>query len=140
MSQRIKAGNFYLDIPTDGTSLDNHPGAAKRLTTEKPDTPEPLEPKPYIYRPNDPFQSSIDRIEAIGSLSATHKPWVKKAWLYIFVIFPLISVELYALALKFTANGGWQGFLLMHSIMLAYGLLSYSMWLNKTKGLPTKKS
>jgi len=140
MNQRIKAGNFYLEIPTGGTSLDNHPGAEKPLIPEKSDTPEPLESKPYIYRPNDPFPSSIDRIEAAGSLSPTHKPWVKTAWLSIFVIFPLIFMELFALALKLNANGGWQSFGLMHLIMFAYGIMSYSIWLNKAKGLPAKKS
>lgn len=140
MTQRIKGGDFYFEIPTKGTSLDNHPNVKKPLITEKSDTPEPLEPKPYIYRPNDPFQSAIDGIEAAGSLSTTHKPWVKRAWLYIFVICPLISMELFAPALKFKGNGEWPGFVLMHLIMLAYGLLSSSMWLNKTKGIPAKKS
>lgn len=140
MTQRIKAGNFYLDISIEGTSLDNHPTAEKPLIAEKSDTPEPLEPKLYIYRPNDIFQSSIDRIEAAGSLSTTHKPWVKKAWLCIFVICPLIFMELFTLALMLTANGGWLGFVLMHLIVLAYGVLSYSIWLNKTQGLPAAKS
>lgn len=140
MDQRIKAGNFYLDVRTRGSSLDNHPSAEKPLITEKSDVPEPLEAKPYIYRPNDPFQSSIDRIEAAGSLSATHKPWVKTAWLYIFVICPLVFMELFALALKFNARSGWQGFALMHLVMLSYGLMSYSIWLNKTKGPSVKKN
>lgn len=140
MNQRIKAGNFYLDVPTRGTSLESHPKAEKLLITEKPETPEPLEAKPYIYRPNDPFQSSIDRIEAAGSLSTTHKPWVKTAWLYVFVICPLIFMEMFILALKFNGDGSWRGFALMHLIMLSYGLMSYSLWLNKTKGPPTKKS
>jgi hypothetical protein len=140
MNQRIKAGKFYLDIPTGGTSLDSHPSTEKPLIAEKSDTPEPLESKPYIYRPNDPFQSSIDRIEAAGSLSTTHKPWVKTAWLCIFVIGPLIFMELFALALTLNANGGWQGLGIMQLIILAYGLMSYSIWLNKTKGLPAKKS
>lgn len=140
MNQRIKAGNFYLDVPTATSSLANHPNAEKPLIMEKSDTPEPLEAKPYIYRPNDPFQSSIDRIEAAGSLSATHKPWVKKAWLYVFVICPLIFMELFTLALKFNANGGWKGFVLMHLIIVSYGLMSYSIWLNKTKGPSDKKA
>jgi hypothetical protein len=139
MTQRIKAGNFYFDIRTEGTSLENHPSVEKPLVTEKSDWPEPLEPKPYIFRPNDPFQSSIDRIEAAGSLSTTHKPWVKKAWLYVFIVCPLIFMELFTLALTFKANSGWQGFAFMHLIMLVYGLLSYSVWLNKTKGLPAAK-
>jgi hypothetical protein len=139
MTGRIKVGNFYFDIPTEGTSLENHPSAEKPLIAEKSDWPEPLEPKPYIFRPNDPFQSSIDRIEAAGRLSTTHKPWVKKAWLWVFVICPLIFMELFALAQTFAANGGWQGFAFMHLFMLVYGLLSFSVWLNKTKGLPTAK-
>jgi hypothetical protein len=134
MTQRIKAGNFYLDVPTAGTSLDNHPGSAKPLTAEKSDTPEPLEVKQYIFRPNDPFQSSIDRIEAAGNLSTTHKPWVKTAWLYVFVICPLIFMELFALTAKFAANGGWKGYVIVHFFMAVYGVLSYSIWLNKAKG------
>ena len=140
MIQRIKAGNFYLDVSTDGTSLVNHFGEQKKLIAEKPDTPEPLEPQPYIYRPNDPFQSSIDKIVAIGSLAPTHKPWVKKTWLYLFVIFPLIPMELFALSLKFGPNGGWAGFLLMQVHTLAYGIVSYCVWLNKTLGPPARKS
>jgi hypothetical protein len=99
-----------------------------------------LEPQPYIFRPNDPFQSSIDRIEAAGRLSAAHKPWVKTAWLCIFVICPLIFMELFAIAGQSQANSGWEGFAIIHLFMLVYWLLSYSMWLNKTKGLPVKKS
>ena len=57
-----------------------------------------------------------------------------------FVICPLVFMELFTLALKFRGNGGWAGFVLMHLIMLAYGLMSSSMWLNKTKGLPVKKT
>ncbi len=139
MNQRIKAGDFYLDVPTGGTSLDDHPSVGTPLIATKSDTPEPLEPKPHIYRPNDPFQSSIDRIEAAGSLSTTHKPWVKTAWLYVFVICPLIFMELFALALKFEANSGWIGFAIIHFFILVYGLLSYSIWLNKSKGLPARK-
>ena len=138
MDQRIKAGKFYLDIPKAGTSLDNHPNAEKPRAASKSDTPEPLEPKPHIYRPNDPFQASIDRIEAAGSLSTTHKPWVKTAWLYVFIICPLIFMELFALALKFETSSGWKGFAIMHFFMLVYGLLSYSIWHKKSKGLPAK--
>lgn len=134
MTQRIKAGDFYLEVPTAGTSLENHPGAEKPLNADKSDIPEPLEPKPYIFRPNDPFQSSIDRVEAAGNLAVTHKPWVKTAWLYVFVICPLIFMELFALAIKFQGNAGWRGFLIVHVYMLGYGHLSYSIWRNKAKG------
>lgn len=48
MNQRIKAGDFYLDVPTRGSSLANHPSAEKPLITEKSDTPEPLEAKLLI--------------------------------------------------------------------------------------------
>jgi hypothetical protein len=140
VNQRIKAGDFYLEVPTVGTSLDNHPGVEKPRMASKSDTPEPLEPKPHIYRPNDPFQSSIDRIQAAASLSVTHKPWVKTAWLYVFVICPLIFMEMFALATKFDANNSWTGFAFTHAFMLVYGLLAYSIWLNKSKGLPVKKS
>ena len=139
MTQRIKAGDFYLHINTEGTSLENHPGTEKPLIPEKSDTPEPLEPSPYIYHPNDPFRSQIDKIEAAGSLSPTHKPWVKKAWLHVFVIYPLIGMELFALALIFNGSGAWQGFVLVQLFMIAYFLLSCSVWLNKTKGLPPAK-
>ncbi|NHZ84074.1 hypothetical protein F2P44_33155 [Massilia sp. CCM 8695] len=140
MTQRIKVGNFYLDVRTENASLDNLRSAQRPLIAEKTDTPEPLEPEPYIFRPNDPFQSSIDRIEAAGRLSPTHKPWVKTAWLYVFVICPLFFMELFTLALKFQVNGGWKAFAFMHLIMLAYGFVSYSTWLDKTQGLPAKKS
>jgi hypothetical protein len=139
VNQRIKVGNFYFDVPTEARPPDNHPDAGKPLIASKSDTPEPLEPEPHIFRPNDPFQSSIDRIEAAGRLSATHKPWVKTAWLYAFVIGPLVFMELFALALKSEANSGWKGFAIIHFFMLVYGLLSYSVWLDKAKGRPAKK-
>ena len=140
MNQRIKVGNFYLDVPVGERPPDNHPSVGKPLIASKSDTPEPLEAQPHIFRPNDPFQSSVDRIEAAGRLSATHKPWVKTAWLYVFIICPLIFMELFALALKFETDSGWKGFATIHFFMLVYGLLSYSIWLNKAKGLPAKKS
>jgi hypothetical protein len=133
MSQRVKVGNFYLDVQAGSSPPDNHPDAGKTLMASKPETPEALEPQPYIFRPNDPFQSGIDRIEAAGRLSSTHKPWVKTAWLYIFVIIPLIFMELFAIAEKSQANSSWKAFAIIHFFMLVYGMLSYSMWLNKTK-------
>jgi hypothetical protein len=140
VNQRIKVGNYYLDVPNGDRLPDNHPSVGKPLIASKSDTPEPIEPKPYIFRPNDPFQASIDRIEAAGCLSSTHKPWVKIAWLWVFVFCPLIFMELFALALKSQANSGWKGFAIIHFFMLVYGLLSYSIWLNKARGCPPKRS
>jgi Rad3-related DNA helicase len=137
MTQRIKTDHFYLEIQTEGTTLSRQPSAEQPVTAEKSDVPEPLEKKQYIYRPNDPFQSAIDRIEAAGIISVTHKPWIKTAWLYLFVIGPVACMELFALALKFKASGGWPGFAILNVMAVSYGLLSYSIWLNKTKGPAT---
>ena len=107
MSKQIKIGNAVFDVPEESSSSITSTGQEKPVQNVKPDTPEPLEEKPYIYRPNDPFQASVDEARAIASISTSHKPWVRKTWFVLFVIGPLVYVELMALAANRDLEG-WE--------------------------------
>lgn len=135
MNQRIKVGNVYVELRDGGgTSLDLT-ASARPLKAEKPDTPEPLEEPQYIYRPNDPFQASIDEARAIASIQSSHQPWVKKTWFVLFVLGPLVLGELYALALagRASADDAWKAFLGANAIVLPVWLVYFSIWRRKAK-------
>jgi hypothetical protein len=70
--------------------------SVSRFEAQKPEEPEKLESPQYVYRPNDPFQSSVDRVVALGNVRST-KPWVKKAFLILFLIFPFSIMEITAI-------------------------------------------
>jgi hypothetical protein len=70
--------------------------SASQFEAEKPEEPEKLESPQYVYRPNDPFHSSVDRVVALGNVQ-TSKPWVKKAFLFMFLIFPFSIMEITAI-------------------------------------------
>lgn len=135
MNQRIKVGDVYLQIPEgSGAGIDLAP-KAMAVKAEKPETPEPLEEPQYIYRPNDPFQASIDEARAIASIGTSHKPWVKKTWFVIFIIGPLVYGELYALSLALREQGpeSWQAFVGANALILPVWLVYYSIWRRKVK-------
>lgn len=135
MNQRIKVGNVYVELPEGGATPLDLAAGARPLTAEKPDTPEPLEEPQYIYRPNDPFQSSIDEARAIASIRSSHQPWVKKTWFVLFVLGPLVCGELYALALATSTPGSdaWRVFLGANAIVLPVWLVYFSIWRRKAK-------
>jgi hypothetical protein len=128
--QRIKAGNFYLELPKGSSLPSVHPSAAAPPVAEKSDRPEALEESQYIYRPNDAFQSSVDEARAIASISASHKPWVRKTWFILFVIGPLVYAELFALALISRGEGvnSWKAFLSANAFIAPVWLLYYALW------------
>ncbi len=135
MNQRVKLGNVYLELPEgESTSIELVP-KAQQLKAEKPEDPVPLEEQQYIYRPNDPFRFYIDEARAIGSIGASHKPWVKKTWFVIFVIGPLVYGELYALALALHDDSGesWKVFARANAVIIPVWLAFYSIWSRKVK-------
>lgn len=106
MTKTIRIGGMDVVIPDD-SPLTSVPGdeSASRLHAEKPDEPERLESPQYVYRPNDPFQTSVDRVVALGNVQNT-KPWVKKAFLIWFLILPFSIMEITAInALIFEPAG-----------------------------------
>ncbi len=135
MTQQLKVGDAFLELPA-GSEVAFSPALdAARITAEKPETPEPLEDKPYIYRPNDPFQAQIDEARAIASIDASHKPWVKKTWFVLFVIGPLVYAQLLALSLTLEESG-WEWFMLYlgaNTIILPLWLVYYSIWRRKAR-------
>jgi hypothetical protein len=105
MNQRIKIGNVYVDIP-EGTATSARFGLEPQsLVATKSDTPEPLEEQPYLYQPNDPFRSSLDQVRAVTSISSSHKPWVRKTWFVVFVVVPILFIELFAFAIAYLGDG-----------------------------------
>lgn len=136
MAQRIKVGTVYLEVQEGAFAPLRDPiNAEQTLKAEKPETPEPLEDAQYIYRPNDPFQSSIDEARAIASITSSHKPWVRKAWFLIFVVGPLIYAELFALSLvlKNFTSSLWVTFAEANAFIIPIWLMYYSIWRRKVK-------
>ncbi|MYN01298.1 hypothetical protein GTP41_04205 [Pseudoduganella sp. DS3] len=104
MSSKIEIGNIVFEVP-EGSSASHSRNSGPEAS--KPETPEPLEETPYIYRPNDAFQSAVDEARAIASITSGHKPWVLKTWFVLFVIGPLVYAQLFALALA-QHKYGWD--------------------------------
>lgn len=135
MTSSIKVGNVIVEMPKGySENISLHP-EQKPIKAEKSDTPEPLETQPYIYRPNDPFQASIDEAHAIASITAQHQPWVKKTWFILFVIGPLLSIELGILASILTKPDAnrWTTFLTAHAPIIPFWFLYYMIWRRKVK-------
>jgi hypothetical protein len=129
--QRINLGNAYAELPMpEGSELGTSP---QHLLAHQPDEPEPLEEQPYIFRPNDPFRSYIDEARATGSISAAHKPWVRKAWFAIFVAGPV----LYALALAFIVSlhegSGAQVYLSVALPLTPFWVIYVAIWWRKLR-------
>src|SRR5262245_30345620 len=78
MPRTMKIGGLDVVLPDDsplGESAGNE--TATRFQAEKPEEPAKLESPQYVFRPNDPFQSNVDRMVALGNVQNT-KPWVRK--------------------------------------------------------------
>lgn len=135
MIQRVKVGNVYVDLPKGSSTTIELAPADRPVKAEKPEVPEALEEQQYIYRPNDPFRSYIDEARAIGSIRASHKPWIKKAWFIIFLVGPLAYAELGALssALNDKYSEPWQAFIGANLFILPIWLTFYSIWRRKVK-------
>ena len=120
MPKTIRIGGMDVVIPED-SSLGSVPASdtASVMLAERPPEPEKLESPQYVYRPNDPFQSSVDRMVALGNVRST-KPWVTKAFLIMFLIFLFSIMEITAInALIFEPEGEkLRSFLLYNGIGL----------------------
>lgn len=136
MGQRLRIGNVVLEVSANSLTELSETPTNRELKAEKPDMPEPLEETAYIYRPNDPFRAQIDEARAIGSISATHKPWVKRSWFVLFIIGPLVYAELSALAESLNDETGqpWMWFLGRNLLILPIWFLLYSIWRNRVRG------
>jgi hypothetical protein len=127
MPRTMKIGGMDVIIPDD-SPLASAPAdeSTPRFQAEKPDEPEKLESQPYVYRPNDPFQSSVDRVVALGNVQEA-KPWVKKAFLIMFLIFPGSLMETTAVnALIFEPPGEKLRKFIMYNVI---GLIACAPYL-----------
>lgn len=135
MVQRMKVGNVYVDVP-DGSAGPNRIGDnPQTLEAEKPETPEKFENEPYLYQPNDPLRHGIDQVQAISSISAEHKPWVRKTFFIFFVVVPFVFIELGAFTMvKMLPKGGWSTVLLWNVCLIPFWLFYYIVWRRNVKG------
>lgn len=138
MTKTIELGGITVSIPDDSPlasgSVAESPAA---LLAEKPEEPERLASSQYVYRPNDPFQSSIDRVVVLGNVHSTGKPWVKKAFMFFFLILPFSCAEIIAVGALFTEPEGRKlgQFLLFNLI----GLIVSAPYLLIWRGTRPKK-
>lgn len=137
MTHRFKVGNVYLELPEGSTTSFSANPKVQPTKSEQPETPEPLEEPQYIYRPNDPFQASIDEARAISSIRSSHSPWVRKTWFALFVIGPLVYAQLFALALAQHETGwGWiKAFAGANVFIMPIWLIYFSIWRRKARTL-----
>jgi len=134
MSEKIKVGEVYLHLSTTTNTAISITPDTRQLTAEKPETPEPLEAQPYIYRPNDPFQAGIDEARAISSISHSHKGWVKKTWFFLFVVGPLLLIELRALSLAISpGEDAAKTFFLVNLMLFPPWLCYYLIWRKRVR-------
>lgn len=128
MPRTIKMGGMDVIIPDDSPLAPaSAAGSTPQFQADKPEEPEKLESLPYVYRPNDPFQSSVDRVVALGNVQDT-KPWVKKAFLIMFLIFPASLMEITALnALIFEPPGDKLRKFVMYNVVGLVACAPYLM-------------
>jgi hypothetical protein len=102
MTKTIKMGNIYVEVPDESYLLDSD--AKKDSDFIKPEEPEALLEEVKVYKPNDPFHSTVDRWEALGNIEKANKPWIKKGYFIFFIVLPFILFELMALGFFLGAN------------------------------------
>ena len=138
MTKTIKLGGITVEVPDD-SPLASASGVESpaALLAEKPEEPEKLASPQYVYRPNDPFQSSIDRVVVLGNVHSSGKPWVKKAAMFFFVILPFSCAEIIAVGALLTEPAGrkLEQFLLFNVI----GLIVSAPYLLIWRGTRPKK-
>jgi hypothetical protein len=97
MAKTIRIGGIDVEVPDDSPLASGAEiYAPAQLQADKPEEPEKLETLPYVYRPNDPFQSSVDRVVALRNIQEA-KSWVRKAFLWMFLIIPMSIAEIRAI-------------------------------------------
>lgn len=135
MGSKIKIGGVVFEVPEGSSASAPPPDNTPPPQASKPDTPEALEETPYIYRPNDAFQSVVDEARAIASISSEQKPWVIKTWFILFVLGPLVYGQLFALAFA-QHQHGWTWIRTIASVnllILPLWSIYYGIWRRKVK-------
>jgi len=136
MPKTMKIGGMDVVLPDDSPlGAAGSDEVVTRFRAEKPEEPEKLESPQYVYRPNDPFQSNVDRTVALGNVQST-KPWVKKAFLFAFLIFPFAIAEITAINALFFAPAGEKldGFLQYNGIGLLLCAPYLFIWFATSRG------
>jgi len=135
MNSKIKIGGVVFEVPAGSSASEQAQDDSRQRIASKPETPEALEETPYIYRPNDGFQSAVDEARAIASISSDQKPWVIKTWFILFVIGPLVYGQLFALALA-QHRHGWDWVRAIagaNVLILPIWTLYYNIWRRRVK-------
>jgi hypothetical protein len=138
---KFKLGGSYIEVPDDSPFMGEASAKSAPVTrAEKAEDSEELLSQPYIYQPNDPFRSSVDRIEALGNVKSSEKPWVRKTFFFFFVIFPLFFGELasYAIARSESGSIAWKTFLAMSFITLLACAPYFVIWLRAGRRVQQK--
>lgn len=143
MAKTVKYGNLFVEVP------DNHylanPEQSKpseeAITAAKPDEPAKLEEPMHIYRPNDPFQASLDQVRAISNLSGEQPAWIRNTFFCCFVLIPFSGFAAMAVsAFVFDIQNGlspWVGFF---GYTLTGMIVSTPYFIIWCKGRKTRKS
>lgn len=142
MNSKIRIGDVLFELPVGSSVGGVSPQGDVPPQAGKPEAPESLDETPYIYRPNDPFQSAVDEARAIASISPAQKPWVIKTWFVLFVLGPLFYAQIFALAMA-QNKYGWASFkaiLTMNLVILPLWTIYYLIWRRRMKkaALPKK--
>lgn len=141
MGSKIKIGEVVFEVPEGSSASVSPEGNTPPPQASKPDTPEALEETPYVYRPNDAFQSAVDEARAIASISSEQKPWVIKTWFVLFVMGPLVYGQLFALALA-QHEHGWTWIRTVAGVnllILPLWSIYYGIWRRKVNKEPAPK-
>lgn len=131
MERSVKVGNVEVVLPNGAEAPLPAPAV---IVAEKPEEAPELEPQTYIFRTSDPFQYSIDQAKAVASISAAHKPWVRKTWFVLFVVCPILVAQvmaLFALLNQYPHELDWTGFLVIEIAFLPILAVYISIWRRK---------
>ena len=128
-----KSGKFVFEVPKDASESLLLPQLSN-IKTDKQEVGiqeiiKKKEEQAFIYQLNDPFLSLIGQAQAIGSISNNHKPWVKKTWIIVFLIFPLIKLG--GVLLTTDRHVSAENIMVTLLASLFYWYIYYAIWQNK---------
>ena len=129
MAKTVKVGNLYVEVPDNSPLLERKPVVFAEKPSEKID-PDPIA-EVRVYQPNDPFQSSIDRIEMLGNIEKVDKPWVRKTFVFFFLVFPLTCGGLGAIAALINEpnpSAAWKLFFFINFVTVLLCTPYFFMW------------
>jgi hypothetical protein len=135
MNSKIKIGDVIFEVPAGSSAAGQSKGVPPPIQASKPETPEPLEESPYVYRPNDAFQSVVDEARAIASINSGQKSWVIKTWFVLFVLGPLFYAQCFVLAYAQYRQGWYwiRTIATLNLLILPLWSLYYGIWLRRMK-------